>query len=127
MLRGPGDPVLVTELPPPKGLLSRVVDCRLRLVCRAVARAAASRPIYEEAETAADYREARSALHGEGGSAVRHDPQAGGLVISVAVPLQRYKQVLGAVMLSTSDREIDDELRRVRLEAAAHLRRDVAA
>ena len=37
-------------------------------------------------------------------------------MISVAVPLQRYKQVLGAVMLSTSDREIRDELRRVRLE-----------
>ena len=34
----------------------------------------------------------------------------------MAVPLQRYKQVLGAVMLSTSDREIQDELRTVRLE-----------
>ena len=37
-------------------------------------------------------------------------------MISVAVPLKRHKQVLGAVMLSTSDREIRDELRRVRLE-----------
>ena len=36
VLRGPGDPVLVTELPPPKGLLSRLVDARLRLVCRAL-------------------------------------------------------------------------------------------
>ena len=47
---------------------------------------------------------------------MRSDPQTGGLVISVAVPLQRHKQVLGAVMLSTSDREIEDELRTVRLE-----------
>jgi len=32
------------------------------------------------------------------------------------VPLQRSKQVLGAVMVSTSNREIDEELRTVRLE-----------
>jgi len=37
-------------------------------------------------------------------------------VISAAVPLQRYKQVLGAVMVSTSNGEIEDELRTVRLE-----------
>jgi len=40
----------------------------------------------------------------------------GGLVISVAVPVQRYKQVLGAVMLSTGSGEIEEELRTVRLE-----------
>src|SRR5437868_1330059 len=56
------------------------------------------------------------ALRGDSGSAVQSDPQTGGLVISVAVPLQRYKQVLGALMLSTSNREIEDELRTVRLE-----------
>ena len=55
-------------------------------------------------------------MHGESGSAVRSDPQTGGLVISVAVPVQRYKQVLGAVMLSTGNREIEEELRTVRLE-----------
>ena len=37
-------------------------------------------------------------------------------MISVAVPVQRYKQVLGAVMLSTDRGEIDEELRTVRLE-----------
>ncbi len=115
VLRGPGDPVLVTELAPPKGLLSRLVDA----VCdwfAAFSPDGRKQPIYEETETAASYTEARSALWGEGGSAVRRDPQTGGLVISVAVPLKRQKQVLGAVMLSTSDREIRDELRRVRLE-----------
>ena len=74
------------------------------------------RPAYREGDTAAVYREAAEALHGASGSAVRSDPETGGLVISVAVPLQRYKQVLGAVMLSTSNREIEDELRTVRLE-----------
>jgi len=47
---------------------------------------------------------------------VRTDPETGGLMISVAVPLQRYRQVLGAIMLSTSSGEIEDELRTVRLE-----------
>jgi two-component system sensor histidine kinase ChvG len=56
------------------------------------------------------------ALHGDSGSAVRSDPRGGGLVISVAVPLQRYKEVLGAVLLSITNSEIEDELRTVRLE-----------
>jgi two-component system, OmpR family, sensor histidine kinase ChvG len=73
-------------------------------------------PEYHESEAAADYPEAVRALHGEDGEAVRSAAQDGGLVISVAVPLRRYKQVLGAVMLSTSDREIQDELRTIRLE-----------
>src|SRR5258706_444325 len=55
-------------------------------------------------------------LRGESGSVVRSDPQTGGLVVSVAVPVQRYKQVLGAVMLSSGNGEIEEELRTVRLE-----------
>ncbi|MGD9615522.1 MAG: stimulus-sensing domain-containing protein [Alphaproteobacteria bacterium] len=115
VLRGPGDPVLVTELPPPKGLPARVVDAVYDWFA-ALFPGDGKPQLYEESETATAYAEARSALWGEGGSAVRHDPRAGGLVISVAVPLQRHKQVLGAVMLSASDHEIHDELRRVRLE-----------
>ena len=37
-------------------------------------------------------------------------------MLSVAVPVQRYKQVLGAVMLSTGSSEIEEEVRTVRLE-----------
>src|SRR5690348_11891499 len=75
-------------------------------------------PPYRESDAgnAADYGEAMRALRGESGSAVRSDPQTGGLAISVAVPVQRYKQVLGAVMLSSSNGEIEEELRTVRLE-----------
>src|SRR3954466_4833680 len=61
VLRGPGDPVLVTELSPPKGLLSRVVDA----VCdwfAALSPSGRNPSIYEEAETVAAYPEARSAL-----------------------------------------------------------------
>ena len=117
VLRGPGDPVLVTELPAPRprGLLSWLADA-LYDGSAAFSSGGRDAPVYQESENAGQYREALAALWGEGGSAVRSDPQSGGLVISVAVPLKRHKQVLGAVMLSASDRDIREELRRVRLE-----------
>ena len=37
-------------------------------------------------------------------------------MLSVAIPVQRYKQVLGALMLSTNSEEIKEEVRTVRLE-----------
>jgi two-component system sensor histidine kinase ChvG len=119
LLRGPGDAVQVTELPPieHKGLLGRLTD----RVYDGIVELLPSRhkyPPYRESDTgnAQDFAEAMRALRGESGSAVRSDPQTGGLVVSVAVPVQRYKQVLGAVMLSSGNGEIEEELRTVRLE-----------
>jgi two-component system, OmpR family, sensor histidine kinase ChvG len=117
LLRGPGDAVLVADLPAAahKGLVVRLADGVYDWIADLVPDRH-KRPVYREGATAQDFREALQALRGESGSAVRSDAQTGGLVISVAVPLQRYKQVLGAVMLSTSNREIEEELRTVRLE-----------
>jgi two-component system sensor histidine kinase ChvG len=117
LLRGPGDAVLVAELPATeqKGLLLRLADRIYDWVANLLPDRRAY-PTYREGQTAQDYREASQALRGENGSAVRSDRQTGGLMISVAVPLQRYKEVLGAVMVSTSSREIEEELRTVRLE-----------
>jgi two-component system sensor histidine kinase ChvG len=117
LLRGPGDAVQVSELPEMrrKDLVSRIADWVYDTIT-AMLPSRHKRPVYHEGDRAEDYGEAARAMHGEGGAAVRSDPQNGGFVISVAVPLQRYKQVLGAVMLSTSDHEIQDELRTVRLE-----------
>jgi len=119
LLRGPGDAVQVMELPPPerKGLLLRIADRIYDWIAELVP-SRHKHPLYRESDTgdAEDYGEAMRALRGESGSAVRSDPQTGGLVVSVAVPVQRYKQVLGAVMLSSGNGEIEDELRRVRLE-----------
>jgi two-component system sensor histidine kinase ChvG len=116
LLRGPGDAVQVAELPAPdnRGLIGRLVNHTYDWV---VDRLPNRRryPAYHEGASAEDYSEAMRALHGESASLVRSDP-AGGLVISVAVPVQRYKQVLGAVMLSTGSGEIEEELRTVRLE-----------
>jgi two-component system sensor histidine kinase ChvG len=119
LLRGPGDAVQVMELPPPehKSLLLRLTDQIYDWVAELMP-ARHKHPPYRESDagTAQDYGEAVHALRGESGSAVRSDPQTGGLVISVAVPVQRYKQVLGAVMLSSGNGEIEEELRTVRLE-----------
>jgi two-component system, OmpR family, sensor histidine kinase ChvG len=73
-------------------------------------------PLYREAadQKAEDYPEAVRALQGETAEMVRSNG-AGGMILSVAVPVQRYRQVLGALMVSTDGREIEDSLRRVRL------------
>jgi two-component system sensor histidine kinase ChvG len=119
LLRGPGDAVQVTELPPVehKGLVVRLTDRIYDWVAELVP-SRHKQPPYRESDTgtAEDYGEAGRALRGESASAVRSDPQSGGLVVSVAVPVQRYKQVLGAVMLSSGNGEIEEELRTVRLE-----------
>ena len=64
-------------------------------------------PVYREEriQRAGDYSEVELALLGEGSGVVRRDRQ-GGLVLSVAVPVQRYRQVLGALMLSKDGRDI---------------------
>ena len=117
ILRGPGGAVQVAELPADehKGVLVRLADGMYDWVADLLP-TRREYPVYREGQTAQDYREAVAALHGESGSAVRSDPQTDGLVISVAVPVHRYKQVLGAIMLSTGNREIEQELRTVRLE-----------
>jgi two-component system sensor histidine kinase ChvG len=117
-LRGPGDAIQVTELPPldDDGLIGRLAERVYRWVTGLMPQRGGYPPYHEVAGgTAENYPEVMRALHGESASAVRSDPQ-GGLVISVAVPLQRYKEVLGAVLLSVSNGEIEEELRTVRLE-----------
>jgi two-component system sensor histidine kinase ChvG len=119
LLRGPGDSVQVRELPPPQdeGPIARLAD-RLYDWTISPLLTHHTYPPYVESNpaSAGDYPEVGRALRGEPGSAVRHDPQSGELVISVAVPVQRYKQVLGAVLLSTDTSGIDAELRNVRFE-----------
>ena len=115
LLRGNGGVVEVAPLPPPSrdALLGQLADTVHDWMGGLVP--SREHRVYREAATAAAYSEAEKALHGQDASAVRNDPR-GGLVLSVAVPLQRFQQVLGAVMLSTSDHEIQEELRTVRLE-----------
>jgi two-component system sensor histidine kinase ChvG len=115
LLRGNGGVVEVVPLPPPRR--DRLPSWFADMVHNWVGGLAPhhERRVYREAATASAYREAEAALRGQDAAAVRSDPQ-GGLVLSVAVPLQRFQQVLGAVMVSTSDHEVQEELRTVRLE-----------
>jgi len=119
ILRGPGDTVQVHELQSRERegavlrLADRIYDGLLSLLPRHT-----SYSVYRESASprADDYTEVARALRGESGSAIRSDPQTGGLIFSVAIPIQRYKQVLGAIMLSAGSAEIEEELRTVRLE-----------
>src|SRR3984957_17927744 len=117
LLAGSGDAVEVTELPPPdnKGVLARLSDGAYDWIAGLLPQRR-TYPAYHSGRAAGDFPEAGRALHGESGSTVRRDPTDNGLVISVAVPVQRYKEVLGAVMLSTVNGEIEAELRNVRFE-----------
>lgn len=65
--------------------------------------------------TQRDFPEAASALRGFNASAVRITPD-GKLMLSAAVPVQRYKQVLGALMLTRDNRQIAASLREVRYD-----------
>jgi two-component system sensor histidine kinase ChvG len=119
VLRGPGDTVQVHELPAPKtaGPIMRLTDLIYDWVVGQLPRRTRY-PVYREnaSQRAEDYPEAIRALRGETASAIRSEPTSAGLVLSVAIPVQRYKQVLGAVMLSTGSGEIEEEVRTVRLE-----------
>ena len=119
VLRGPGDSVQVRELPAPKtaGPIMRFADRVYDWIVDQLPRRTRY-PVYRESASqhADDYPEVMHALRGETASAIRSDLASGGLVLSAAIPVQRYKEVLGAVMLSTGTGEIEEEVRTVRLE-----------
>ena len=117
-LTGPGGTVQIEELPPPRigGRVSRFIAGVYEWVIEILPRSQRY-PYYREKlqQRAGDYEEALVALTGKAGRAVRAVPDAG-LVLSVAVPVQRYKQVLGVLMLSKSNAAIEEKLRELRLD-----------
>jgi two-component system sensor histidine kinase ChvG len=93
------------DLPPPgdeKSVLERAWD-GIKLWYRR-----GDLPVYEEIDAAngRDYAEVASALNGQAASVVRVGVD-GGLIVSVAVPVQRYRAVLGSLLLSTESGDID--------------------
>ncbi|MEK9831130.1 MAG: stimulus-sensing domain-containing protein [Rhodospirillaceae bacterium] len=74
-------------------------------------------PVYQELvpQRASDYREVTVALAGIQGAAVRRH-LSGGMIISVTVPIQRYRQVVGALMLSRGSAEIERAMRAIRID-----------
>lgn len=117
LLVGHGGAVQVSDLPPVEdkslmGQLRRAYDwLRGSIAFRRDVQPYIERP----EQTAGDYDEVVGALEvGESGSSVRRR-RDGSMVLSAAVPVQHYKQVVGAVMVSKGADEVDRSVFEVRL------------
>jgi two-component system sensor histidine kinase ChvG len=124
VLVGSPDTIEIRELPPPEtgGRLSRLLN---RLYWRFVD-ALPSRetlPLYREqaGQNATGHPDVAHALAGEVSATVwRSEAESpggpAGLMLTVGVPVQRFHQVLGAVLLSRAGSDIDEAIRDVRLD-----------
>jgi two-component system sensor histidine kinase ChvG len=112
-LYGRGD-VLRFDLPPPDtekpGLMERAFIAMRRWLGRG------DLPLYKELgpENGKGYAEVASALNGLHASMVRVNDR-GEVIVSVAVPVQRFRAVRGVLMLSTQGADIDDMVEAERL------------
>ncbi|MGB0681757.1 MAG: stimulus-sensing domain-containing protein [Magnetovibrionaceae bacterium] len=117
LMVGLGGLVQVQDLPPP-GAMAQITQQVLDLydrVAGALAGDERTLPYREKwIQGAGDYEETVTALSGEPAEMVR-TMSPSGLMLSSAVPIQRYKQVLGAVMLSKDSRDMDEALYEVRV------------
>jgi len=112
-LYGRGD-VLRFDLPPPTaekpGIMERAFIALRRWFGRG------DLPLYKELgpENGKGYPEVQQALNGLHASMVRVNDR-GEVIVSVAVPVQRFRAVRGALMLSTQGADIDDMVEAERL------------
>ncbi|MEX2616035.1 MAG: stimulus-sensing domain-containing protein [Alphaproteobacteria bacterium] len=116
-LGGKGRLVRIRSLPPPPddiSFLDRAMQFFERLFDALQTRT--DLDLYQEApqQSIADYPEASRALGGESVSVARQDGE-GGYVLSVAMPVQQYRQVIGVVLLSRAGPEIQQSVRAVRI------------
>ncbi len=114
-LLGGGGLVVAEELPPTAGAFDRAVLASYEWVVSLLPVGEVLEPYAEsEVQHAYDYTEAIIALTGDSAGALR-DSGANGIILSDAVPVQRFKQVQGALMLSTTIDDIERSVREVRL------------
>jgi len=116
-LAAAGRSVVTKTLPPPEPgsafneLVARLYD----LVTGWLPRTDQLPPYVERSrQRAEDYAEVVAALRGEAGSGRRAAPGEG-TILSFAVPVQSFKRVQGALLLSTDSRDIEDSVRSARL------------
>jgi len=112
-LFGRGD-VLRFDLPPPEAEKPGIFERGMLAVRRWLGRG--DLPLYHElgADNGKGYPEVGRALAGEDASMVRISDR-GDVIVSVAVPVQRFRAVRGALMLSTQGADIDDMVEAERL------------
>ncbi|MBT3661196.1 MAG: HAMP domain-containing protein [Rhodospirillaceae bacterium] len=111
-LVGPGGMVSIEELPPPEdpeGPLGRALEFFERIANKVTG--APRYPAYTEnsRQHARDYSEVIAALSGEYVKVVRSAGRDD-LLLGVTVPVQRYKQVLGALLVTKDSSGIDAAL-----------------
>lgn len=116
-LMGPGGMVQVADLPPPEpvslvGTLRNAYDWVKRALSLG-----RSLPRYVERveQTASDYDEVVEAIEVAVPATAVRQVDRDRKLLSAAVPVQYYKQVVGAVMVSRSDADIEQNLFEVRL------------
>ncbi|WP_119167173.1 stimulus-sensing domain-containing protein [Algihabitans albus] len=113
VLMGPGGQVKVTELPPLEtgNSLVRWIDDIYDKVIYGLPGDNGLPPYREPlSQSAQDYAEAMAALAGDADGRVRAGGE-GRIVLSLAVPVQRYRQVLGALMLTKDGDSVERAVR----------------
>lgn len=118
LLSGPGGIVTVTPLPPldpDAGIIWKWVAGTYDWVFDRLPSSRILQPYQEAAvQNAADYQEVVKAMSGDSATFVR-DAGKGKMILSAAVPVQRYRQVLGALLLTKQGDDIESTLRDTRL------------
>ena len=110
-LFGRGD-VLRIELPPPSADKPNTLDRALIAIRTWLNRG--DLPSYRELDNGKGYQEVAHSLEGQKSSAVRVTDR-GAVIVSVAVPVQRFRAVHGALLLSTQGDDIDQMVTNERL------------
>ncbi len=115
-----GGQVVIEPLPPPgapPGLLAALANRVYAAIVDGLPSADPPPPYPMPAEPhAADFPEVLAALAGDGGQRRYAGPYGRGTVLAVAVPVQRFKQVLGAIQLTTDGESVERDLRAVRFD-----------
>ena len=116
VLGGPGGLVEVSKLPPPaSSVFERLTDGVYDWLISAFPwRGRFPRYVEPTTDNANSFPDAQQALAGDVASSVMVRRQ--GLILQVAVPVQHYRKVLGAVQLSMGSRDIEAAIRAVRIE-----------
>ncbi|NJO56159.1 MAG: hypothetical protein HC834_07170 [Rhodospirillales bacterium] len=118
LLGGPGGVVQIEELPAPRTEGQQLKDLLKgydRILAMLWSREDLPAYVENPVQKARDYPEVLLALAGDTSATVRAAPE-GAMILSVAVPVQRYKQVLAALMLTRSSADIDAAVLQVRLD-----------
>lgn len=115
-----GAPVQIENLPPPGAggdVLEPIIN-GMNLLMELMQEDHLSRYHDLRQPTAADFQEVGRAMNGEIAGMVR-ETEDGRLILSVAMPVQRYYKVFGALMLSKDGHDIDEALREIRISILA--------